>query len=255
MVDSIFINNNASSGGAVYLWSAKCNLTGCNFINNTAKNYGGAIYWNGIDGTISSSTFTGNIAKNYHGGAISWTGSNGILTSSTFSNNSANRGGSIDWRGTNGILTSSTFSNNSANRGGAVYWSYNTIDGLLCYSNFINNRADDVGGGIFWEGTNCNIIGSNFNNNTANRGGAIFCAFTCPLTNCSFINGKSQEINGIYTNRDLNINGGNGIVYVFVNGTLSGASIVVLNNETYYYPPNSNINLPTKNKNTEDKKR
>ena len=43
----------------------------------------------------------------------------------------------------------------------------------------------------------------------------------------------------------LNIKGGNGIVDLVTgtNGILSGTSIVVLNNETYYYPPNANINL------------
>ena len=43
----------------------------------------------------------------------------------------------------------------------------------------------------------------------------------------------------------LNIKGGNGIVDLVTgtNGILSGTSIVVLNNETYYYPPNANINF------------
>ncbi len=63
------------------------------------------------------------------------------------------------------------------------------------------------------------------------------------MTNCNFVNSKSQQYNGIYADKDLNINGGNGIVHILVNGTLSGASIVILNNETYYYPPNTNINL------------
>ena len=44
-------------------------------------------------------------------------------------------------------------------------------------------------------------------------------------------------------NQILNINGGTGIVDINNQGTLSGISIVVLNNETYYYPPNTNINF------------
>ena len=72
------------------------------------------------------------------------------------------------------------------------------------------------------------------------------------MLNCSFINNKSinSKYNGIYINKDLNIDGGKGIVDIFTNNTtLSGASIVVLNNETYYYPPNTNINLTKKKKN------
>ena len=63
------------------------------------------------------------------------------------------------------------------------------------------------------------------------------------LVNCSFINSESEKLNGIYAAKNLNINCGKGIVYIFTNTTLSGISIIVLNNETYYYPPNTNINL------------
>ena len=65
------------------------------------------------------------------------------------------------------------------------------------------------------------------------------------MANCNF-NNKLVDSSKICANNGLNINGGNGIVYISINGTLSGTSIVVLNNETYYYPPNSNINLPNK---------
>ena len=68
-----------------------------------------------------------------------------------------------------------------------------------------------------------------------------------PIFNSTFINSKSHQYNGIYSFKDLIINGGNGIVNIFVQGTLSGTNIVVLNNETYYYPPNTNINLTNKN--------
>ena len=67
------------------------------------------------------------------------------------------------------------------------------------------------------------------------------------MTNCIFVNSLSEKINGIYTTKDLNINGGKGLVNILNEGRLLGASIVVLNNETYYYPPNTNINLPNKN--------
>ena len=65
------------------------------------------------------------------------------------------------------------------------------------------------------------------------------------MINCYFINDEWIKSNGIYVNKTLIINGGKGIVDIYNNGTLSGISIVVLNNETYYYPPNTNINFFT----------
>ena len=56
---------------------------------------------------------------------------------------------------------------------------------------------------------------------------------------CNFINSKSETLNGIYVDENLNINNGNGIVYVETSaaGTLSGISVVALNNQTYFCPP------------------
>ena len=65
------------------------------------------------------------------------------------------------------------------------------------------------------------------------------------MINCTF-SSKWIESNGIRIGNSLTINGGKGIVdikYGSTANTLSGISIVVLNNETYYYPPNSNINF------------
>ena len=71
------------------------------------------------------------------------------------------------------------------------------------------------------------------------------------IINCSFINNKfvnnNSKSNGILTLFNLVIGGGSGIVDLVIGGDLSGTSIVVLNNETYYYPPNANINFTNKN--------
>lgn len=89
---------------------------------------------------------------------------------------------------------------------------------------------------------------STFTDNTANAGGGAIHWYTLGyMINCNFINTKwtnsNSKSNGIYTIGNLNINGGKGIVDMRVGDTLSGISIVVFNNETYYYPPNTNINL------------
>ena len=103
-----------------------------------------------------------------------------------------------------------------------------------------------MGGGVCWGYTGI-LTDSIFTNNTAsNRGGGVNWFGSGSMSNCSFVNSNSVNSNGVYASNNLNIAGGNGIVYIFANTTLSGISIVVLNNETYYYPPNTNINLTNK---------
>ena len=267
-----FFNLTAGDGGAIYWRGNNGILKECNFFKNTAKYSGGAIWWNGINGTIIDSNFSNNFANMYSGGAICWSGANGKLISSAFNNNAANKGGAVYWQATNGILSDSNFSSNSANiDGGAVNWVY--ANGSIISSNFINNSAKNAGGAILFFDHNARLIGSTFKNNTANVGGAVYWAnldgiiinsiFTnnnavnggaiyCNalyMINCSFVNDKWVKSNGIYIINNLKINGGKGIVDIFINGTLSGTSILVLNNETYYYPPNSNINFINKNDN------
>ena len=122
---------------------------------------------------------------------------------------------------------------------------------MLSNSIFSNNAATTAGG-IYWSGSNGNISSSNFIDNTAkNDGGSIYCNIICFISNCTFnsklVNPTSKS-NGIYAKNNLTINGGKGIVDIdsASDAYLSGISIVVLNNETYYYPPNTNINLPNK---------
>ncbi len=101
-------------------------------------------------------------------------------------------------------------------------------------------------------GANVTIIDSTFINNAANgTGGAAYLGNIATLTNCCFNNSKSinHKSNGIHTTNNLTINGGKGIVDILsgTNFIISGTSIVVLNNATYYYPPNTNINFTKKN--------
>ena len=110
-------------------------------------------------------------------------------------------------------------------------------------STFINNTAN-YGGSMDCDGK-VTIIDSTFINNTArNTGGALLIGVDSSIVNCIFVNSKSVNSNGIHlSNGNLNIDDGKGIVYIFNEGTLSGISIVVLKNETYYHPPNPNINF------------
>ena len=94
-------------------------------------------------------------------------------------------------------------------------------NGTIIDSTFTNNNASNNGGGVYW----------------VDIGSMIGCTF-----NSEWIN-SNGKFNGVYTRSNLTINGGEGILDLIAEGSLSGISIVVLNNETYYYPPNSNINF------------
>ena len=63
-----FYNNNALYGGAIFANGGVINITGCNFINNTAKYYGGAIYQIYGNLSLTSSYFDRNKAND--GGAV-----------------------------------------------------------------------------------------------------------------------------------------------------------------------------------------
>ena len=132
--------------------------------------------------------------------------------------------------------------------GGGIDWG--SANGIIIDSNFNGNTAQKNGGAFHCWANNCTLIGSTFIGNTAKgNGGAVAWDFLGSMINCNFINSKWDKSNGIYIINNLNITGGNGIVDIVTNtnSILSGTSIVVLNNETYYYPPNSNINLTNKN--------
>ena len=250
--NSAFIKNTANSiAGGLYWYGDDGILIGCNFTNNTSPS-GAGIYWNADNGRLTGCNFIGNVAD-IRGSAIYWYGVNGTLSDSTFISNVAKDndrcGSGIYWQGANGTLTRSTFTDNTARgNGGAVYWS--GTNGNLSDSNFTGNTVtnNNNGGAVWWGGSNGVLSGSTFTGNTARGyGGAVYWNAAGSMINCSFINSKwtksSSRSNGMYIQGNLNVNGGKGIVDIFNNGTLSGISIVVLNNETYFVSPNQFMNL------------
>ena len=168
---SIFSNNSASNWGGAIFNTSTATITDSTFSNNSAKYSGGAIY-NYVNGTvtITDSTFNNNSAG--YGGAIDNWGT-ATITDSTFSNNTADYGGAI-YNGGTATITDSTFNNNSADYGGAIY---NYVDGTVTItdSTLSNNSASNWGGAIFNDvnGT-VTITDSTFNNNSADYGGAIY---------------------------------------------------------------------------------
>ena len=168
-------------------------LKNINFVNGNAYGRyfsnsagGGAIYWNGANGTVENCNFTNNFgsgieddpfdkeevwidengiefhtyrirpmgAKVNEGGAIVWNATNGTVFRCIFKNNGVgypNYGGAICWRGSLGKVLESEFYENDAWAGAAICWIGE--NGTILYSKFVNSGSI-VGRDIMWFGEN-----------------------------------------------------------------------------------------------------
>ena len=57
IVNCSFVNNTASSGGAIYCSGANCTVVNCSFVKTTSRSSGGAVYWNGNYGVLCNCIF------------------------------------------------------------------------------------------------------------------------------------------------------------------------------------------------------
>ena len=183
-----FTNNKASRyGGAVY-FEGLGNVTNCNFTNNKVSRYGGAVYFEGL-GNVTNCNFTNNTASKW-GGAVYFEGL-GNVTNCNFTNNTASDGGGAIYFHRKSNVTNCNFTNNKDNTwGGAIYIYSGTVENCT----FTNNTASSSGGAIHMGSgtvTNCN-----FTNNTAIGGGAISSSHRSNVTNCNFTNNTARAYGG-----------------------------------------------------------
>ncbi|HEY53523.1 MAG TPA: hypothetical protein G4N94_08710, partial [Caldilineae bacterium] len=185
--NGIFRGNNTLSsntdGGAIYLGGADSSLTVINstFENNSAFQYGGAIYAAGGGAIkIIGSTFTDNLATNGgRGGAVYYDGVDGArleVRNSTFTGNKAHqRGGAVNVASavSDSVIAYSTFDNNESTNagGGAVHVNQSADYFLFDHVTIINNTAASAGGGI--SGGKMHVLFSTIEGNSANYGGAL----------------------------------------------------------------------------------
>ena len=113
--DIILTNANASEGGAIVWNGNNGTLQKAKLINNIANN-GSALLWNGNDASIIDSTFENNTANEYGAGAV-LNGDNIKIDNSSFKNNNAESGAAIVANGKNINITNSQFAGNVANDG------------------------------------------------------------------------------------------------------------------------------------------
>ena len=121
ITNSIFENNTAINGGAIYSNSNKTAITGTTFTENYAYNDGAGLYLAGDYCNLDNSTFTDNVAWD-DGPAIYWQGSYGIIYNISCTGNrgisgidprdgdrSSSKGGTICLTGSNVTVSKSSF--------------------------------------------------------------------------------------------------------------------------------------------------
>ncbi|WP_296888077.1 Ig-like domain repeat protein, partial [uncultured Methanobrevibacter sp.] len=231
---SNFIHNRANSGGAVDLDNLtgsvankkSLNINNSNFTSNTAKNFAGAVFCHGANIlNVENSNFIDNHGNRGNGGGAIYTEDEGHISGSEFINNSGGYGGAVYLQ--SGDVSGCNFTNNSGASGGAayIYEQGNIVD-----CNFVHNNATSDGGAAYINGQgtvdNCNfadniaygkingggaiylvygdVKSSNFNNNRAYRGGAIYFFSSSNIgsvDNSNFTNCSSSSSGGaVYFN-------------------------------------------------------
>ena len=144
-INCVIDNLDCSYGGAIYWEGYNGSLENCNFFNcfsrvtsssQSAFSYGGTIYWNGDNGTLKDCKFincSSSVSSSY---TASYVGG---------SNYPSSYGGAIYWSGNGGNLVNSIFINCLSNSsslvksysyGGAIYW--NGSSGVLNNCSLIN---------------------------------------------------------------------------------------------------------------------
>lgn len=150
----------------------------CNFTDNFADNYGGAIYGY-MTVLIENSLFSKNSAK--EGGAVYKKGSESmVVDGSVFMDNKAtsSKGGAIYSNKWISIGNSSFTANTASSDGGAIYSDYIQFESA---SSFINNSADGHGGAVYTSkigGTSKDLC-FNSNRATSDFGGALYINNDC----------------------------------------------------------------------------
>ena len=197
-ISNHYINNSAVSDGAIYVNSDTIiSSTNDKYINNSAGG-GGAIFVNSGN-VYSISDYYINNSASTQGGAINVYSGNISSTSDHYMNNSAGSdGGAINVYSGNICSTSDHYINNSADRGGAIYVNSGNISSTSDY--YINNRADSLGGSVFVYNGNISSINDHYINNSADSDGGTINALSGNITSTSdhYINNSAGSGGAIF---------------------------------------------------------
>ena len=162
-------------GGAISLTDASSKLTVDNsiFRNNKAE-YGGAIYLKYGTATITNSKFVGNSATQFGGTIAAENGANVIVKNSEFDGASSHfdAGASIYLKNSQSTISYTNFTNLNSYFGSAVTALNSSVNADHILAS--NNNASYEGGAIYSMYGSLKVTSSVFNSNSAKYGGAIF---------------------------------------------------------------------------------
>ena len=230
-IDSTFEGNNATGkGGAVYWLGGTGTVTSSTFNRNYAEEDGGAIYLRVQNGIIKDSNFTEN--KAFYNGAVYINSIEGTVYNCIFTNNTAtDSAGALGWvKKENGTIADCTFKDNSAPRGGAIFLN-NGTEFYISSSIFENNNASQHGGAIFWDsGNEGRIAKCYFKNNYAGEFGGAICWNN---TKNGYIHHSQFDINKAHDGGAIYFSEANGIITysTFTNNTATSGG-AIFNNGT-----------------------
>ena len=245
-----FVIDGDNQARAFNILSDNVILRNIKFTNCRNSSYGGAIFWNGTNGSIYDCNFVNCYSQSSigsssirGGGAIFWNGTNGSIYDCNFvncyiySSYYSNYGGAVYWWGNNGNLINSSFErcyihSSSSSYGGA------------------NDASYSYGGSIYWHGNNGNMINSSFKNcycksySSSNDYGSRLCASTSIsyggvvywqglngfISNCIFVNCSSSSSSNSYSysgsSSSSSYSQGGSIFWEGANGSLLDCSFV-----------------------------
>jgi predicted outer membrane repeat protein len=152
--DTIFDDNYAFYGGAVYTDSCDLSISDSVIVDNAGTRGGGALYIIDATAELTDTNIEDNVVSSGDGGAIyHYYGAELSLDGVTIDGHSATDGGAIYGYYVDAVtLVDSTISNNSASDDGGGYFGYNSPVNMTD-TVFSDNSATGSGGGIWTSDT------------------------------------------------------------------------------------------------------
>lgn len=232
VVDCTFVNNSATTGGAIYWAAEDGTISNCNFINNSASGSGGAIYWIAENGTISNCNFTNNSAADSGGAIYLDNNSNSVtISNSDFRNNSVsnsylgvNRGGGAICLIGNGIhIKLCSFISNLAkySNGGALFLNTTGLSNTLGNNNLLASNA------LSAVDINNMIEQSTFQGNEAYNGTAIYTEDDANIVFNNFFYIEDTELEKLVAGMTLDQLSTNDFTKTKLNATVNSSDIRV----------------------------
>ncbi len=183
ITNSYFYNNSGSWGGAIYVTNdATLDVSGTTFEKNMAT-FGAAIYDEGAKVIVDDCDFIENHCEGIGSAGTSSTQAAAILVMS---------------QGASATVTNSRFNKNSAKVGGAISFSLSDGASLIDNCKFTENVATEEGGAIYnngWTDEELTVSNSEFTNNRASEGSAIYNNDRLALSGNTITGGAAEIAN------------------------------------------------------------